>query len=122
MPKKLYSILPYVLLLSVSFCFMSTPAAAELTCWDCNLTYLAYGYTDALVNVQDLNAMVDYINNNKESPLMWIIRPTNPWFDAIFDLNGDGLINIGDLNALVDFVNNNRSGSLWVVNCNVCGC
>lgn len=114
-------VLSVIFLCILCLILTSQSVAAEPTCWECNLSYQKGGGTDVIVNVQDLNLFINYLTCYS-GPIPYVILSTNPYFDPIFDLNGDNIINISDLNCLVNFVNNNRTGSLWVVNCITCGC
>ena len=59
-----------------SICFLvlaSQVTSADPTCEDCNLTRLVGGRTDNILNVNDMNALVDYIANNRTGSL-WVVN------------------------------------------------
>jgi hypothetical protein len=93
------------------------------TCVDYNVTKTIAGMADNLVNVNDINQLINYVNINKVNPLLWVVLPANPAWDARYDFTSDNRVNVNDLNAMINFVNTNRPNpALFVVNCVTCGC
>ena len=91
-------------------------------CVDYNLTNKKDGGIDPLVNINDINALVTYIDTNKTG-VNFVVAPNNPAYDTDYNFDpGSVLINVNDLNAMVNFIDGNKTGTNFVVNCNLCGC
>jgi hypothetical protein len=88
-----------------------------LTCEDYNITNTIAGGTDYVVDANDVDQIIDYVNENKTGQI-FVVAPTNPNYDSRYNLDrGSQAINVADLNAIVNFVNANKEGELWMVQC-----
>jgi hypothetical protein len=110
----------------------SVTANFTLACAKYNVTK-EVGGTDNVVNVNDVNALINWVNANKGA--LWAVPSTNPAYNVpvagttyglVYNITKkeggtDSTVNVNDLNAMVNYVNK-RKGALWSVNCSTCGC